>query len=175
VSFIGSPTYALSKKIVHIIAPLVGNTEFHVRNSSDFVESINELRLEDDEILVSFDVVSLFTNIPTTLAVEIAKKRLAECNDFQERINWSIQDVCEGMDICMQSAYFAFRGKYFKQIFGTPMSSPVSPILANLVMEDMENKAMTEFHNPPKVWKRYVDDTFVVIKREYLQQFFKRH
>ena len=72
----------------------------------------------------------------------------------------------------MQSAYFAFRGKYFKQIFGTAMGSPVSPILANLVMEDIENKAMSDFHHPPKVWKRYVDDTFVVIKREYLQQFF---
>jgi len=81
-----------------------------VRNSSDFVKSINDLRLEDDEILVSFDVVSFFTNIPTTFAVEIAKKRLTECNDFQERANWSIQDVCEGLDICMQASYFAFRG-----------------------------------------------------------------
>jgi len=172
VSFIGSPTYALSKKIVNILAPLDGNTEFHVRDSRDFVESITNLRLEEDEMLVSFDVVSLFTNIATTLAVEIAKKRLIECNDSQERTNWSIQDVCEGLDVCMQSSYFAFLGKYFKQIFGTPMGSPVSPILANLVMEDIENKAMSEFHHPPKVWKRHVDDTFVVIKREYLQQFF---
>jgi len=52
------------------------------------------------------------------------------------------------------------------------MGSPVSPILANLVMEDIEHKAMSEFHHPPKVGKRYIDDTFVVIKREYLQQFF---
>ena len=52
------------------------------------------------------------------------------------------------------------------------VTSLVLPILANLVMEDIENKAMSEFHHPPKVWKRYVDDTFVVIKREYLQQFF---
>ena len=97
---------------------------------------------------------------------------MTECNDFQERTNWSMQDVCEGLDICMQSSYFAFRGKYIKQVFRTPMGSPVSPTTANLLMEDIENTAMTAFHHPPKVWKRYVDDSFVVIAREYLQQFF---
>jgi len=51
------------------------------------------------------------------------------------------------------------------------MGSPVPPISANLVIEDIENIAMSEFHHPPKVWKCYVGDTFV-IKREYLQQFF---
>ena len=41
-----------------------------------------------------------------------------------------------------------------------------------LIMEDIENKAMTGFHHQPKVWKRHVDDTFVVITGTYLQQFF---
>jgi len=40
------------------------------------------------------------------------------------------------------------------------MGSPVSPILTNLVMEDIENKAMTEFHHPSKIWKRYVYNLF---------------
>ena len=62
-------------------------------------------------------------------------------------------------------------GKYFEQTFRTPVGSLVSPILANLVTEDIENKAMTKFHHPPKVRKRYVDDAFVV-KQECLQQFF---
>jgi len=48
------------------------------------------------------------------------------------------------------------------------MGSPVSPILAILIMEDIENKAMVEFRHLPKIWKRHVDDTFVVIKRKYL-------
>jgi len=109
VSFIGS-THALSEKIVNILASLVGNTEFHVtRNSSDFVESINDLRLEYEDVLVSIDVVTVFTNVRTTLAVEIAKKRLTECDVVQERTNWSIHDVCEGLDLCMPpSSYFTF-------------------------------------------------------------------
>jgi len=58
-----------------------GNTEFHIRNSADFVNSIRDLQQEGDGILTSFDVVSLFTNVPTSLGVEIEKKGLTESDD----------------------------------------------------------------------------------------------
>jgi len=47
------------------------------------------------------------------------------------------------------------------------MDSPVFPILANLAMEDIENKVMTELHHPTKNWKRRVDDAFVITKPKY--------
>ena len=59
VSFYASPTYHLSKHLCHILSPLVGNTISHVNNSSNFVAFITTHQLED-EILVSFAVVSLF-------------------------------------------------------------------------------------------------------------------
>ena len=35
------------------------------------------------------------------------------------------------------------------------MGSPISPIVANLFMEDFEVKAINNAKNPPKMWKRY--------------------
>ena len=60
------------------LVPLVGNSEHHVRNSTDFAKCITEQTLEEDEVLVSFDVVSLLTKIPTNLVVQVAHQRLQD-------------------------------------------------------------------------------------------------
>ena len=53
------------------------------------------------------------------------------------------------------------------------MGSPISPIVANLFMEDFDTKAINTAHHSPRIWKRYVDDTCVVInsarKEEFLE------
>ena len=44
------------------------------------------------------------------------------------------------------------------------MGSPLSPIVANLFMEDLETKALATAPSSPKIWKRFVDDTFTIIQ-----------
>ena len=51
------------------------------------------------------------------------------------------------------------------------MGSPVSTVVANLVMEDVEKRARSTFHSPPKLWKRYVDNTFVIIHKNSVEDF----
>ena len=55
----------------------------------------------------------------------------------------------------------------YQKKLGTAMDSPVSPIVANLFMEDLEQRAIESAPNDlrPKLWKRYVDDTLEVIRR----------
>ena len=71
VAAIGSPTHPLAKKLASILAPLSGNTASHVWNSADFVERIQQTPLEEDDCLVSFDVVSLFTKVPLDEAFQV--------------------------------------------------------------------------------------------------------
>ena len=43
--------------------------------------------------------------------------------------------------------------------------SPLSPIIANLYMEAFEKKAINTSPTPPSLWRKFVDDTFVIIKK----------
>ena len=63
----------------------------------------------------------------------------------------------------MKTTYFQFQGSFFEQLQGAAMGSPISPIVANLFMEDFEIKATNSAVDPPRIWKRFMDDTFVVI------------
>ena len=65
VAFVGSPTYNLSKFLINVLSPLLKQT-YCVKNSAQFVNIVNDLRCNNSHCCVSFDVVSLFTFIPTS-------------------------------------------------------------------------------------------------------------
>ena len=53
----------------------------------------------------------------------------------------------------------------YEQVKGGAMGSPISPIVANLFMEDLETRALATAPSTPTLWKRFMDDTFIIIQR----------
>ena len=53
------------------------------------------------------------------------------------------------MELCFTNTYFLFQSKYFKQLEGAAMESPIIPIVANLFMESLESKATQHRSQPP--------------------------
>ena len=71
VSFCGSPTYQLSKRLTNILKPLTDKSQHKLQSTDNFIDGITTVQIPDDHKLVSFDVKSLFTSIPLQLALVI--------------------------------------------------------------------------------------------------------
>ena len=75
-------------------------------------------------------------------------------------------------EFCLNSRSFVFQGQYHQQVGGAAMVSPLSPIVANIFMEYFEKEALETAPHPPSLWKRFVDDTFVILERQHKEEFF---
>ena len=134
-----------------------------VKNSAHFAEFIRGETPDADGVLVSFDVVSLFTKIPVDLAIKVAKERLRNDGSLGQRTSLPVEDIVDLLSYCLNTTYFVFEGTYYQQIFGTTMGSPVWAVIANLVMEDVEQRALASAPVNPSFWKRFVDDVISAV------------
>ena len=71
------------------------------------------------------------------------------------------------LEFVLDNNFFVYQGSHYKQIFGCPMGSSVSAIVANLVVEHVEEALSSALH-PPKWWFRYVDDSYVCLQKKYV-------
>jgi hypothetical protein len=132
-----------------------------ISSSRDFLERLKDIRISDDETMVSFDVASLFTSIPNELALNILETVLERDSKIRELTKLSNPSLINLVRFCLETN-FQFNGKIYRQKSGSPMGSPISGLLAEIVMQHLEEIAMRVIK--PKLWVRYVDDTFVILK-----------
>lgn len=125
-----------------------------------FVQEISGMKISDDESMVSFDVVSLFTAIPVEKACSYIYDKLSQELYLNKRTSLSVDEIIALLEYVLSNNYFIYNDITYKQIYGCAMGSPVSPVVANLCMEIIEDKAIATTPVPPRIWKRYVDDSF---------------
>ena len=114
VSFFNSPTYAISGYLARMLSPVVGNTDYTVKNSYEFADFIRDKTLNACEELVSFDVVSLFTKILVDLAVKVAEERLREDASLGQRTPLPVEDIIHLLSFYLKTTQFTYNGTYWK-------------------------------------------------------------
>ena len=119
-----------------------------------FADELHEIKINNQYILVSYDVSSLFTNVPVDETIESIAERAFE-NDW---FNITKSDLIELLRIATKNQLFQFEGNLYEQVDGVAMGSPLGPLMANTFMCNIEKQLETE-NKMPAFYKRYVDDT----------------
>lgn len=65
------------------------------------------------------------------------------------------------LEMCTKSTVFTYKGITYEQTDGIAMGSRLAPVFANIFMECFEEQALQYSNLKPKMWLRYVDDTFI--------------
>nr|VZI11284.1 unnamed protein product [Spirometra erinaceieuropaei] len=130
-------SYALSDvsefiKLVNNINKTVGklkkDSEWAVKSAEEFLARIRHHRVEADEVMVSFDVVTLFTSIPPDLAMDTLDELLREKYDESDQQLRRVHTI-ELLERCLKTL-FPFNGQVYEKKKGTPMGSPLSGLIA---------------------------------------------
>ena len=168
VSFCGSPTYELSKYLTTILKPLTNESRHKLQSTETFIDAIKTVQIPDDHKLVSFDVKSLFTSIPLQLALDCTATAI---ENSTTKLPLPTDDLMDLLNLCLTSTYFQYNGKHYKQLHGTAMGSPVSVVVAEIVMQNIEEQALATYKRTLPPWLRYVDDTFTAVHKDEIDDF----
>jgi hypothetical protein len=103
--------YQLAKYLDSFLKPLI-NDEYMLKDTYDFVNKISEIDVSTERYLVSFDVESLFTNVPTEETIEIILDLAFKDGEkfFRELTRAQLKKL---LKICTQESHFQFKGEYF--------------------------------------------------------------
>ena len=117
--------------------------------------------------------------MPVQPALKSVESLLMAESSWTKETALSVQDILDLLSTCLNNSYIKFRGQFYEMVSGLAMGSPVSPIVANIFMADLEKKAISTMENPPKLWLRFVDDALSIVKRHkaemILQHLNKQH
>ena len=126
--------------------------------------------MPDDALLVSFDVVSLYSNIPHDLGRTAVRFWLERHPELIHN-RFSKEFILEGLSIILENNIFLFNGSFYNQRKGTAMGTKVAPTYATLVLGYLEElmyekitleKGQNFGHYIIENWKRFLDDCFSI-------------
>ena len=161
VSACDSPTEKISLYLESYPKPLTLKVRSYIRDTSDFLQKLKELgQIHKDSLLVTIDVVSLYTNIPHKDGIRATKYAL-ETRQSKEPKTW-VQVLLRLLHFILTKTAFKFNDKFYEQISGTTMGTKCALSYSILFMDKFERDFLSTSRLIPLVWWRFIADIFMI-------------
>ena len=142
------------------------------KNSTTFSNYIRNGPIEDDEIMVSFDITSLYMNIPIIDRLTIIKDYVNNDDQFTRKKAIPQDKFLDLIHLVLTTTWYTSNSQFYQQTDGVAMRGPASSTTAEIYMPAYERTAITTPLHHPKVWERFVDDVYSILKLTHLENFF---
>ena len=129
ISSLGTFNYNLARFLFDLLSPLVPN-DYSCKDTFSFVSQIKNANLSKKS-LVSYDVTSLFTNIPLQETINIAINLIF---NHDPNLNITRKKLKKLFLFAASQTHFILNSKFYNQIDGVTMGFPLGPVLANIFM-----------------------------------------
>ena len=153
-----SPTHKLAKWLTKILNPIRHQfCKYSLIDSFDLIKYLKDMNIKT-KTMCSFDVNTLFTNVPLRKTIDILCDYIS-LNNLP--LPFPVETLKDLLLLCTDNVKFTFQGEHFRQIDGVAMGSPLGPLLADVFMGYVENLAENSIQKMC-LYRRYVDDIIII-------------
>jgi hypothetical protein len=158
VSACGGPTSKLSAFVDAHLKQVVPRIPSYLRDTTHFLQRLQDLNLPEHFYMATIDVKSLYTNIPTEEGIRATAEALADVP-----FDTPLTTLLKLLSLALNRNEFEFDKRYFKQVRGCAMGTPCAPNFANLFMDQLETRLLRDAPGHiPYCWWRFIDDIFLI-------------
>lgn len=168
VSLIKAPGHALGKAFNQMLKIIFPINDDHIKDSYEMKRFIDQVDLDDNDIIASYDAVAMYTNIPRVLSMDLV---LRQSDKFCTILHLNRELLTAILKfLLVDSTVFTTNTGIHRQIRGLAMGGSISTALARLVMDEV---VLHAYSITPEITfiKIFVDDTLVAIPRGNQQIF----
>ncbi|XP_065671979.1 uncharacterized protein LOC136089818 [Hydra vulgaris] len=164
------PTDNISEYVVKYLRPMAKSLPSYYKDSTELLKILCSTQLPEEEyILITAEVVSLYTNIPHNDGIEAIRNFISnKWNAIKHPDNLPplipTDHFCRLLKLILENMAFMFGPRTFYQKFGTSMGTRMAPPYANIFMGELDQKIVEKYKNNIVLYKRFIDDVLIIFR-----------
>ncbi|CAG2244913.1 unnamed protein product [Mytilus edulis] len=167
ISQCNGPLERLGRYLDYFLLPLVKTQKTYISDTGDLIRNIENCTFDNNVLLVTYDITSLYTNLRFEEITEALQKAL----DEHDKIEYSITKptnnfLIEITKLILSNNEFTFHGKSYRQIIGASMGATASPEICDIAIYNHINSILKNSPISEKIifHKRMRDDGLLMVK-----------